>query len=180
MPACDGALAIMDSARQGRPATPLLLRVMQLGAIVPVLIMGVGALVSFAVAFLVLGHVVVDALTTAGPLASLIVELVRAIDAVLIGVVMTVLAFGIYELLVAKVDRPLPAALVVRNIWDLERHVIQTVVMVIAVTTMEVIVEPAPHLEQLEIVGASALAILVLVLALRFGGHEPEDESVVE
>jgi uncharacterized membrane protein YqhA len=165
----------MDSARKGPPATPPLLRVIQLGAIVPVLIMGLGAAVSFAIAFLVLAHVVVDAAIAPGRLASLIVELVRVIDAVLIGVVMTVLAFGIYELLVAKVERPLPAGLVVRNIWDLERRVIQTVAMIIAVTALEAIVEPAPQIEQLEIVGASAIAILALALFVRFGGHERED-----
>lgn len=165
----------MNTARQGRPAAPRLLRVIQLSAILPVLIMGLGAAVSFAIAFLVLSHVVVDAVIAPGRLASLIVELVRVIDAVLIGVVMTLLAFGIYELLVAKVERPLPAALVVRNIWDLERRVIQTVVMIIAVTALEAIVDPAPHAEQLEIVGASAIAILALALFVRFGGHEPED-----
>jgi uncharacterized membrane protein YqhA len=105
----------MNAARQGHTAALPLLRVIQLGAIVPVLVMGLGAAVSFAIALLVLGHVVVDAAIAPGRLASLIVELVRVIDAVLIGVVMTVLAFGIYELLAAKVERPLPAALVVRN-----------------------------------------------------------------
>jgi uncharacterized membrane protein YqhA len=165
----------MNAARQGRPAAPRLLRVIQLSAIVPVLIMGLGAAVAFAIALLVLGHVVVDAVIAPGRLAALIVELVRVIDAVLIGVVMTVLAFGIYELLVAEVEQPLPAALVVRNIWDLERRIIQTVVMIIAVTAMEAIVEPSPHVEQLEIVVASAIAILALALFARFGGHEPED-----
>lgn len=166
---------MMDTSRQGRPATPPLLRVIQFIAIVPVFIMGLSAVVSFAIAFLVLGHVVVDVIIAPARLASLIVELVRVIDAVLIGVVMTVLAFGIYELLVAKVERPLPAVLVVRNIWDLERRVIQTVIMIIAVTAMEAIVEPSPHIEQLEIVVASVIAILALALFVRLGGHEPED-----
>jgi hypothetical protein len=64
---------------------------------------------------------------------------------------------GICELLVARVERPPPAALVARNLWELERCVIRTVIMIIAVTSLEVIVEPARRIEQLEIVGASAM-----------------------
>jgi hypothetical protein len=40
--------------------------------------------------------------------------------------------------------------------------------MIIAVTALEAIVDPAPHAEQLEIVGVSAIAILAFALLVRF------------
>ncbi len=105
----------MDIARQGAHATPRLIGVIPRGRVVPVVIMGLAAFVSFGITLLVLARAAVSAVMVPGRLASIVVDLVRVIDRVLIGVVMTVLAFGIHELLGAKVERSLPAAFTVRS-----------------------------------------------------------------
>src|SRR5512142_2575158 len=136
--------------------------------------MAVAAAASFGVALLLLWRVLVLLVARPGEVGALIVQLVRVVDATLVGVVMVVIAFGLFELLIARVARPLPAALRARSLWELEARVLRTVVMIMAVTALEAVVEPAPHVEQLEVVVASAVAILALTLFLRFEPREPE------
>jgi uncharacterized membrane protein YqhA len=163
--------------RGAKLSLPFILRLIWATAIVPVVTMGAGGCVSFGIALVMLGRVVVSAATNQETPASLIVELVRVIDASLVGVVMIVLAFGIYELLIGPVARPLPAALSVRDLLDLEERVLRTVIVIIAVTAVEAIVEPAPHVEQLEIVGSAAVVILALAVFLRFESRRHGERS---
>lgn len=154
------------------PQLPVLLRIIRMLAIVPVVMMGLGAVASFGIALVLLGQAVDHAITVPEGLAEALVELARVIDAVLIGVVMIVLAFGIYELLISPVERPLPAALVVRSVTDLELRVLHTVVVILAVTALQAIVAPAVNVGQFEVVAACTLAIVAVAVFLRLsGGH---------
>jgi len=183
----DQADAVTQTSPDGRCENPqgrgdkvslsFILRLIWAAAIVPVVLMGAGGCVSYGIALLTLGRVVVSAATNQGRLASLIVDLVRVIDATLVGVVMTILAFGVYELLIAPVGRPLPAALSVRNMLDLEERVLRTVVVIIAVTALEAVVEPAPNVAQFEIVGAAAVTIVALAVFLRFESRRHGERS---
>jgi uncharacterized membrane protein YqhA len=143
-------------------------------AYVPVVMMGLGAVASFGISLELLVEAVTHAITVPGGLAEALVELARVIDAVLIGVVMIVLAFGIYELLISPVQRPLPAALVVRNVSDLELRVLHTVVVILAVTALQAIVAPSAGVGQLEVVAACALAIVAVAAFLRLSGERRE------
>lgn len=161
------------SDRDGATSLPLVLRLVRATAIVPVLLMGLGALVSYGIGIL-------DLVRTLGSLAgghpdmpSLVVELVRVVDITLVGMLMSILAFGIHELFVASIEWPLAPALFVRDIRDLERRVAQTVAVILAVTALDVVVEPAPQSSSLEIVAAIALAMIAIALYLRLesGSH---------
>ena len=143
-----------------------MLRLIRATAIVPVALMGMGATVTYAVVLLDLVNVVVG-LVAGKPEPSMIVELVRLVDISLVGMLMSILAFGIYELFVARIDWPLAPGLVVRGVADLERRVAQTVAVILAVTALDVVVEPTPDVRVVEVVGAIALAMVAIAVYLR-------------
>jgi uncharacterized membrane protein YqhA len=157
----------------GAASLPLVLRLVRATAIIPVVLMGLGAVVSYGIGL-------VDLVTTAGSLAnghpdmpSMVVELVRVIDVTLVGMLMSILSFGIYELFVASIEWPLAPALVVRDIRDLERRVAQTIAVILAVTALDLVVEPTPLPSVLAVVGAVALALVAIAVYLRMeSGHQ--------
>ena len=151
-----------------------MLSVIRMLARVPVVLMGFGAVASFGIALVILVQAVEHAITMPNTLAEALVELARVIDAVLIGVVMIVLAFGIYELLISPVERPLPGALVVHSVADLELRVLHTVVVILAVTALQAIVAPAANVGQFEVVAACTLAIVAVAVFLRLSGGRRE------
>ena len=156
---------------------PPLLRLIRATAIIPVVLMGMGALVAYAVALIDLVKVGATAVTGKPDMPSVIVELVRVVDISLVGILMSILAFGIYELFVARIDWPLAPALVVRDIRDLERRVAQTLAVILAVTALDVVAEPTAQTPALEVVGAIALAILAIAVYLRLeAGGNPDRE----
>ena len=129
--------------------------------------MGVGAVVSYGIALLELVGIVVAVMSGLQDLPSRIVELVRLVDLSLVGMLMSILAFGIYELFLGTFEWPLAPALVVRDIWDLERRVVQTVAVILAVTALDVVVEPVHQESELAVVGAAAIALLAIGVYLR-------------
>lgn len=154
----------------GPPRTnrlPVGLRLIRATAILPIAIMGVGAVVSYGIALLELVGIVVAVMSGLQDLPSRIVELVRLVDLSLVGMLMSILAFGIYELFLGTFEWPLAPALVVRDIWDLERRVAQTVAVILAVTALDVVVEPVHQESELAVVGAAAIALLAIGVYLR-------------
>jgi uncharacterized membrane protein YqhA len=140
--------------------------------------MGVGAVVSYGIALVEVVAIVLAMPSGLHDLPSRIVELVRLVDITLVGMLMSILAFGIYELFLGAFEWPLAPALVVRDIWDLERRVAQTVAVILAVTALDVVVEPVQHDNELAVVGAAAIAMLAIGIYLRLvsGRHVgPED-----
>ena len=152
---------------KGAASLPPLLRLIRATAIVPVVLMGIGAVVAYAVALIDLLKVATTVMAGVPQMPSIIVELVRVVDISLVGMLMSILAFGVYELFIESIDWPFAPALVVRDVADLERRVAQTVAVILAVTALDVVVEPAPQASELEVVGAIALAILAIALFLR-------------
>lgn len=151
---------------------PIVLRLIRATAILPVVLMGVGALVSYGIALVELAGIVVAATSGLHDLPSRIVELVRLVDISLVGMLMTILAFGIYELFLGTFDWPLAPALVVRDIRDLERRVAQTVAVILAVTALDVVVDQQES--ELAVVGAAAIAMLAIGIYLRLeSGRHP-------
>jgi uncharacterized membrane protein YqhA len=70
------------------------------------------------------------------------------------------------------VERPLPAALVVHSVTDLELRVLHTVVVILAVTALQAIVAPAANIGQFEVVAACAVAIVAVAVFLRLSGEQ--------
>jgi uncharacterized membrane protein YqhA len=151
---------------------PLVLRLARATAILPVVLMGIGALIAYALVAVDLFKVAATIVERAPDMRSMVVELVRVVDISLVGMLMTILAFGVYELFISGIDWPFAPALVVRDIGDLERRVAQAVAVILAVTALDVVVEPAPQTSELEVVGAIALAMVAIALFLRLdSGH---------
>lgn len=136
--------------------------------------MGVGTVVSYGIALLELVGIVVAMTSGNHDLPARIVELVRLVDISLVGMLMSILAFGIYELFLGSFEWPLAPALVVRDMWDLERRVAQTVAVILAVTALDVVVEPVQQESELAVVGAAAIAMLAIGIYLRLeSGRHP-------
>ena len=156
---------------------PLVLRLIRATAIFPVALMGVGAAVSYGIALLELVGIVVAVTSGLHDLPARIVELVRLVDISLVGMLMSILAFGIYELFLGSFEWPLAPALVVRDMWDLERRVAQTVAVILAVTALDVVVEPVQEQSELAVVGAAVIAMLAIGIYLRLeSGRRPGAE----
>jgi|SRR5579859_559414 len=152
---------------------PVVLRLVRASAIIPVALMGVGAVVCYGIALLELLGIVAAMMSGLQDLPSKIVELVRLVDITLVGMLMSILAFGIYELFLGTFEWPLAPALVVRDMRDLERRVAQTVAVILAVTALDVVVEPVQRESELAVVGAAAIAMLAIGIYLRLesGSH---------
>jgi len=153
--------------RHAATSLPLVLRLVRATAIIPVALMGLSAVVSYGIGLFDLVTTVVSMANDREDMQSVVVELVRVVDITLVGMLMSILSFGIYELFVESIEWPLAPALVVRDIWDLERRVAETVAVILAVTALDVVVEPTSQLSALAIVGAIALALVAIALYLR-------------
>jgi uncharacterized membrane protein YqhA len=99
------------------------------------------------------------------------------IDVFLVGATLIIAGFGLYELFVRRIDpantrTPLPSWLEMNDLNDLKGRVIAMVILVIAVTFVDVLVEFAEPLDVLYVGGGVALVIGALTVYLRFGPGE--------
>ncbi len=83
---------------------------------------------------------VFDAIVTQAPLKDTIVQVLTAVDAILLGTVLLVIGYGLYELFVDS-DIELPQWLQVRDLDDLKSKLIGVVVAIIAVVFVGVLVD---------------------------------------
>ena len=97
------------------------------------------------------------------------------IDLFLIGATLLIAAVGLYELFVARIDpahtrRPLPAWLEMKDLDDLKARVIAMIILVVAVTFTDVLLEfPSNTLELFYLAAGVAVFIVALTIYLRFG-----------
>ena len=145
--------------------------------IVPVVILllaGVGAFVYDAD---VLVESIREVIRHPVPVGNKIGLFLLIVDLALIGATLIIAAIGLYELFISRVDtggrRRLPAWLEVRDLNDLKARVIAMIVLVAAVSFVEVVVDLGSGLEVLEVGGGIALVIGALTLFVRFGSQGP-------
>ncbi len=107
---------------------------------IPALASIVGALLLMAQGSYAMVMAVVDAVTENYGLKATIVEVLTAVDAILLGTVLLVIGYGLYELFIdAELDVPL--WLRVNNLDDLKSKLIGVVVAIIAVVFVGVFVD---------------------------------------
>jgi uncharacterized membrane protein YqhA len=100
------------------------------------------------------------------------------IDVFLIGATLIIAGFGLYELFIRRIDpanmrSPLPGWLEMNDLNDLKARVIAMLILVIAVTFVDVLLDFAPQaLDVLYVGGGVALVIGALTVYLRFGPGE--------
>jgi len=91
-----------------------------------------------------------------------------------VGATLMIAAFGLYDLFITRIDagsRPLrlPAWLEMHDLNDLKARVISMIILVAAVTFVDVVVESKSGLNTLYLGAAVALVIAALTAFLRFG-----------
>ncbi len=109
--------------------------------------------------------VVIDAVTTDLGLKETIVEVLTAVDAILLGTVLLVIGYGLYELFIdAEIE--VPQWLRVRDLDDLKSKLIGVVVAILAVVFVGVFVDSNRSDDVISYgVGAGALVVGLAIFA---------------
>jgi uncharacterized membrane protein YqhA len=108
--------------------------------IVPAIASMIGALLLMAQGSIAMIVVVIDSFITQMPLKDSIVEVLTAIDAILLGTVLLVIGYGLYELFV-DTNIEVPSWLQVNDLDDLKSKLIGVVAAIIAVVFVGVFVD---------------------------------------
>lgn len=131
--------------------------------IVPALASIVGALLLMAQGSIEMVLVVIDSVTAQAYLKDTIVDVLTAVDAILLGTVLLVIGYGLFELFI-DTDIAVPAWLQVRDLDDLKSKLIGVVVAIIAVVFVGVFVD-SNRADEVVAYGVGA-GVLVAGLAL--------------
>ena len=112
---------------------------------------------------------VIDTITNNYGLKETIVEVLTAVDAILLGTVLLVIGYGLYELFI-DADLDVPAWLRVRDLDDLKSKLIGVVVAIIAVVFVGVFVDSNRASDVISYgVGAGALVLGLAIFAYATG-----------
>ena len=107
---------------------------------VPAIAAILGALLLMAQGSIAVVFAVIDSIVSQTPLKEVIVDVLTAVDAILLGTVLLVIGYGLYELFVdTEVD--VPQWLEIRDLDDLKSKLIGVVVAIIAVVFVGVLVD---------------------------------------
>ena len=146
--------------------------------IVPAIASIIGALLLMAKGSIEMVMVVIQSVTSDIYLKDTIVGVLTAVDAILLGTVLLVIGYGLYELFV-DTDIPVPAWLQVRDLDDLKSKLIGVVVAIIAVVFVGVFVDSNRADEVLAYgLGAGALVAGLSVFSLATRKPEKPDSAV--
>lgn len=139
---------------------------------VPALASIIGAVLLMAQGSLAIVMVVIDALSTELSLKETIVEVLTAVDAILLGTVLLVIGYGLYELFIdAEIE--VPQWLRVRDLDDLKSKLIGVVVAILAVVFVGVFVDSNRSDDVISYgVGAGALVVGLAIFA--FATKKPD------
>jgi uncharacterized membrane protein YqhA len=132
---------------------------------VPALASIFGAILLMAQGSIAIVMVVIDAVTTDFGLKETIVEVLTAVDAILLGTVLLVIGYGLYELFIdAEIE--VPQWLRVRDLDDLKSKLIGVVVAILAVVFVGVFVDSNRSDDVISYgVGAGALVVGLAIFA---------------
>jgi len=148
--------------------------------IVPAIASIIGALLLMAQGSIVMVMVVIETISQASPLKESIVEVLTAIDAILLGTVLLVIGYGLYELFI-DTDIQVPQWLQVNDLDDLKSKLIGVVVAIIAVVFVGVFVDSNRAGDVVSYgLGAGALVLALAVFAYatkKDSGKKAKDSS---
>lgn len=134
--------------------------------VVPAIASIIGALLLMAQGSIEMVIVVYQSVTTDTYLKDTIVDVLTAVDAILLGTVLLVIGYGLYELFI-DTEIKVPAWLQVRDLDDLKSKLIGVVVAIIAVVFVGVFVDSNRADEVLSYgLGAGALVAGLAVFAI--------------
>jgi uncharacterized membrane protein YqhA len=126
----------------------------------------IGALLLMAQGSIAIIVAVINSLRQFTPLKDVIVEVLTAVDGILLGTVLLVIGYGLYELFVdTKIE--VPTWLEIKDLDDLKSKLIGVVVAIIAVVFVGVMVDSTRASDVVSYgVGAGALVLGLAVFAL--------------
>mgnify|MGYP002630565268 FL=1 len=133
---------------------------------VPAIAAMIGALLLMAQGSIAIIVAVINSLRQFTPLKDVIVEVLTAVDGILLGTVLLVIGYGLYELFVdTKIE--VPTWLEIKDLDDLKSKLIGVVVAIIAVVFVGVMVDSTRASDVVSYgVGAGALVLGLAVFAL--------------
>jgi uncharacterized membrane protein YqhA len=133
--------------------------------VVPAIASIIGALLLMGQGSVEMIKVVIDALADGASLKETIVDVLTAVDAILLGTVLLVIGYGLYELFI-DADIEVPLWLRVRDLDDLKSKLIGVVVAIVAVVFVGVFVDSNRADEVISYgVGAGALVVGLAIFA---------------
>jgi uncharacterized membrane protein YqhA len=142
--------------------------------VVPAIASIIGALLLMGQGSVEMIKVVIDALTDGASLKETIVDVLTAVDAILLGTVLLVIGYGLYELFI-DADIEVPLWLRVRDLDDLKSKLIGVVVAIVAVVFVGVFVDSNRAEDVISYgVGAGALVVGLAIFAWA-SGREKKD-----
>ena len=146
----------------------------RLAVVVPAIASIIGALLLMAQGSISMLTIVAQAITDGSSLKESIVDVLTAIDAILLGTVLLVIGYGLYELFI-DADIAVPHWLRVNNLDDLKSKLIGVVVAIIAVVFVGVFVDSNRSSDVISYgVGAGALVagLAIFAFATRKNGSD--------
>ena len=142
--------------------------------VVPAIASIIGALLLMAQGSISMINIVFEVITESSSLKDSIVDVLTAIDAILLGTVLLVIGYGLYELFI-DADIEVPQWLRVNNLDDLKSKLIGVVVAIIAVVYVGVFVDSNRSSDVISYgVGAGALVagLAIFAFATRKNGSD--------
>jgi len=155
-----------------------LLGLTRYAVVIPALASILGALLLMAQGSFAMVLAVIDSIQNQYGLKETIVEVLTAIDAVLLGTVLLVIGYGLYELFI-DTDIDVPLWLRVEDLDDLKSKLIGVVVAIIAVVFVGVFVDSNRGDDMISYgVGAGALVggLALFAFATREAGKKSKDK----
>jgi uncharacterized membrane protein YqhA len=133
--------------------------------VVPAIASIIGALLLMGQGSVEMVKVVIEALSNGATLKDTIVDVLTAVDAILLGTVLLVIGYGLYELFI-DADIEVPLWLRVRDLDDLKSKLIGVVVAIVAVVFVGVFVDSNRAEDVISYgVGAGALVVGLAIFA---------------
>jgi uncharacterized membrane protein YqhA len=173
-----GRLTGAEPARLSGPAADRVERTLAASlslAIIPVVFLALAALGAFVYGAAVFVDSVISIARHPFPVGHQVGLFLLDIDLFLIGATLLISAIGFYELFIGEIRvggiARMPAWLEMHDLNDLKGRVLAMVVMVLAVTFVELAVDAESGLKTLEIGGGVAVVIIAVTAFLRLTGH---------
>ncbi len=174
-------LFIQENYRQvGSIVMKRFLGLTRFAVVVPAFASIIGALLLMALGSISMVTVFFEAVTNNLSLKETVVEVLTAVDAILLGTVLLVIGYGLYELFI-DADIDVPLWLRVENLDDLKSKLIGVVVAIIAVVFVGVFVDTNRASEVISYgVGAGAIVTGLAIFAFATGKQSKTSRSTKE
>jgi uncharacterized membrane protein YqhA len=154
-----------------------LLGLTRYAVIVPAIASIIGALLLMAQGSIEIIMVVIESISQSAYLKDVIVGVLTAVDAILLGTVLLVIGYGLYELFIDS-ELEVPSWLQVKDLDDLKSKLIGVVVAIIAVVFVGVFVDANRAAEVASYgLGAGALVIGLAVFAFATRKDEKKEKT---